>query len=211
MVRRIPIQRGFTLVELLIVIGIMSLLIGILLPALSKARAQAAKVNCMSNMRQVGMALLTYSQHWDGYMFPPHRGDDKPQPERWPNFVFEPPTWDPPELTCPSDVEPADKHSYILNNHLTDHKVTYSNTQIPGLSPTQVIVMGEKVTTVGDYYMDATDGDYTSKVEFYRHGLAVGSNYLFLDLHVETDLPHDFQDWVDPWDPTAAQPGGGTP
>jgi prepilin-type N-terminal cleavage/methylation domain-containing protein/prepilin-type processing-associated H-X9-DG protein len=209
MARRIPIRlRGFTLVELLIVIGIMSLLIGILLPALSKARAQAAKVNCMSNMRQVGMSLLTYSQHWSGCMFPPDRGDDKPEAERWPNFVFEPARWDPPELSCPSDPEPTDRHSYILNNHLTDHKVTYSNTQIPGLAPTEVIVMGEKVTTVGDYYMDASDGDYTKKVEFYRHGPAVGSNYLFLDLHVETDLPHDFQDWVDPWDPAAAQSGG---
>ena len=199
-------RRGFSLVELLVVIGIIALLIGILLPSLGKAREQASSVNCKSNMRQVGLELLIYSQHWSGYMFPPDRGDDKPLTERWPNFVFSPARYDPPELTCPSDPEPAERHSYILNNHLTDHQVTYSNTKMPGLPPTEVIVMGEKVTSAPDYYMDAADGDYTKKVEFYRHGPAYGSNYLFLDLHVETDLPRDFQDWVDPWDPAAAQP-----
>jgi len=197
---------GFSLVELLVVIGIIALLIGILLPGLGKAREQASSVNCKSNMRQVGLQLLIYSQHWNGYMFPPDRGDDKPLAERLPNFVFVPARYDPPELICPSDVEPVNRHSYILNNHLTDHQVTYSNTRIPGLPPTEVIVMGEKVTSAPDYYMDAADGDYTKKVEFYRHGAAYGSNYLFLDLHVETDLPHDFQDWVDPWDPASAQP-----
>jgi prepilin-type processing-associated H-X9-DG protein len=159
----------------------------------------------MSNMRQVGIALLAYSDHWNGCMFPPNRGDDKPEPERWPNFVFVPAQYDPPILTCPSDLDPALRHSYILNNHMTEHKVTYSNTHIPGLSPTEVIVMGEKVTAAPDYYMDAPDGDYTKKVEFYRHGPFVGSNYLFLDLHVDTALQRDFLDWVDPWDPASAQ------
>jgi len=95
--------RAFTLVELLVVIGIIAVMIGILLPTLSRANRQARMTACLSNQKQLVLALMMYCQENNGY-FPGGPGvygwrdvDGVPQTPVWRPYSarYNPDAWNP--------------------------------------------------------------------------------------------------------------------
>lgn len=60
-------RRGFTLIELMVVIAILAIVAALLLPVFSQARRRARMVSCLSNLRQIGLAMRLYLQDWDGF------------------------------------------------------------------------------------------------------------------------------------------------
>lgn len=72
---RVRNRNGFTMIELLVVITVIGLLVGLLLPAVQQAREAARRMDCLSHLRQIGLAVHQYYEVWNGKFFLHHPFD----------------------------------------------------------------------------------------------------------------------------------------
>ena len=110
-------RRAFSLVELIVVIGVVAVLVALLLPVLARARAEGNRVACMSNLRQLLQAQMAYVADSKGYLTYPNWGHDRVTDSVWPTG------WLYAQGEISSPPAPDDVKSGALFRYLGDARV----------------------------------------------------------------------------------------
>ncbi|HZR20777.1 MAG TPA: prepilin-type N-terminal cleavage/methylation domain-containing protein [Verrucomicrobiae bacterium] len=195
-----PTSTGFTLVELLVVIAIIAILMALMMPAISRAKAKANQTSCLNNMRQLNLAASMYASDHDEE-YPPRRIPTNAWPHKLKPYYV---NWQ--IIACPSDrfgiigllADDANpKRSYLINGFNDYFKVNLSpgdyklvqqwkfahgmkTTRVP--KPSDTILFGEKRSGSPHVHMDIDQGKRGNdfeEIEHQRHG--AGSNFAFID------------------------------
>lgn len=196
-------NQGLTLIELLVVISIIGLLMGLSVPALSRARENAKRTQCLANLRQLRVALQLYADSHEGRVPPRSYEGGAVWVDRLESYYT-----DRKLLRCPTDGR-GSSQSYFMNGFIDYFVVNdfsgnwdeffgeYKRGGFPGIrlsnipKPADTITLGEKrMESDGDAYMDIWPAQYGSdhltEVAHNKHRSGGnerggGSNYAFAD------------------------------
>jgi prepilin-type N-terminal cleavage/methylation domain-containing protein/prepilin-type processing-associated H-X9-DG protein len=221
--RNLKPKAAFTLIELLVVVAIIAVLIAMLLPALSSARESARQVNCMSNMKQIGVSFIFYLADWNEVF--PYGFIDDPGPPRsfstwyWSLGRYVAPNYEKGNhiLTCPNDLAGGKlgqgfisyRGNFQYFGYATSKKAKgflYTNVQEPDR---KIAIVENPITQdlyiTPKYSRNPPEGVYRPGA--YGPGVAKrhrnGANYLWMDWHVtwESKVPDKEVHWYnDPGD-----------
>jgi prepilin-type N-terminal cleavage/methylation domain-containing protein/prepilin-type processing-associated H-X9-DG protein len=202
-------QSGFTLVELLVVIGIIAILMSMLMPAMSRAKQKANRISCVNNLRQLDMAAMMYAPDFDGeyprranvtnaWMFAlksyygNNHATNNTTSKEWNSRI----------LKCPTDRW-LEWRSYLINgwndfwaanlskqnyDKMMAHEYEHGMKMDSIKEPSETILFGEK--RIGSYHvhMDFAQGKGNDKEELNQNmhksgsgATSGGSNYAFVD------------------------------
>ncbi len=189
------VRKGFTLIELLVVIAIIAILAAILFPAFARARENARKASCQSNLKQLGLGVMQYIQDYDEKY--PSLGtagsasdagwSEKLQPYVKSTQIFQ----------CPSETNPptaatgADYTDYFISQYVTGAVGAAGVSQASLNATALTVLMGDADGNKSDLSLkEATAPTATGIADLSSVGSAAqrhldGANYAFADGHVK--------------------------
>ena len=195
--KRLP--QAFTLIELLIVIGLITIILGLILSSVQSSRAAARAVTCVSTLHQIGQGLVNYSMSNRGVVVPTA---PSALATTWWEMVF------PSQSRIPlcTTASPDETSSYFANTYLDLRALRFGGRNRWHRPTSEIGWVGENIQGANYLYLpvlwDPTSVVYATE----RHGHQRGSNYLWLDAHVSSSAAGKRKGMSTEWDvPTDEQ------